>query len=202
MTFENAERSDWPPPPWNSKESVEEEFSKETYDFTDEHLRETKSLYDSTTDTIRNETRIGICSKCGFTLADRDAARCYYGDQLHARCAKFYNGRPVCRRHVESKIGGKTDAMVLAGISAGLDRAQFKKLSELPNQIIEGSKSRILDKEYVVFKGYGMSRKPTITPIGKESLYTMIGTYEEDQDFGQFLQKLGFIRNVETAKQA
>lgn len=202
MTFEESEISDWPPPPWSRKEIGEEEFSRETYGFTDEQLKETKSLYDPRTETIHNEVRVGICSVCRLTLYEKDAAQCYYGDQIHARCALFYNGRGICRMHVESHIGGKMDAIILAAISAGLDPMQLKKLSGLSTTMIKDAKSRVLRRNYIVTKGYGLSSRPKITPIGSESLYTMSDAFEKDPDFKLFMGKIRLITNVGTKEQS
>lgn len=198
MTFEESEESDWPKPNWLRKEPGEEEFSRETFSFTEDQLKETRSLYDPRTETIRNEIRVGICSVCRLTLYEKDAAQCYYGDQIHARCALFYNGRGVCRMHVESHIGGKIDAIVLAAISADLNPMQLKKLSGLPTKIIEDAKFRNLDRNYIVIKGFGLFSNPRLTPIGRESLYTMSEAFEKDPDFKMFLEKIRLVTNVET----
>lgn len=201
MTFDESERSDLPQPSWTRKEPNEEELSKETFGFTEDYLKDTRSVYDPESQTIRTDLRIGICSFCRKTLFEKDAAQCYYGDQIHASCALTYDGRPVCRFHVEVHIGGKIDAIVLSGISAGLDREQLKKLSGLPTDVIDDARFRLLELDYYTVRGYGLFSKCRITPIGVQSLNTMRDAFEQDPDFKLFLEKLRLIRSVETGAQ-
>lgn len=198
MTFDKSEQSDWPPPKWKDKEPKEEEFAREIHTFTTENLEETVSVYDPETKTIRNEIKTGICSVCLKNTEKNNFAECFYGDQICAKCALFYNGRSICRKHVELHIGDKTEAIVLAGISAGLSKETVRKLGAFSVEQIGYSKLRILKKGYIRSGGFGiLSKFPKLTPIGVESLYTMMSAFEKDPELVLLNEKIKLIKNVE-----
>jgi len=202
MTFDESERSDFPPPNWIDKEPKEEEIARETRGFTTESLEETRSIFDPGRNTVRSETRVGICSFCLKVLDERNSLQCYYGGQICAKCSFSYNGRPVCRMHVETNIGDKVDAIVLSGISAKINKEELKKLSGIPIDVLEAAKIRLLSRRCITSGGFGLLGKfPKLTPKGIECLNTMRTAYENDLDFSLFLDRLRRFNSVGSAAQ-
>lgn len=207
MTFEEAERSDWPPPTWISKERGKEELASEVYTVTTENiLQRTRSIYDSVTEKITNEIERGLCSTCGKPLDEKNFAMCYYGDLVcnninkdNNNCIFRYNGRSICRKHVEIYVASKSEAMVLLSMAFGLNKNEIKQISGLSDNSIAVAKNMLVNRGYVKIKSLGLvGNSAKITESAVEIIETLLAAYATDLDFRTFLENIGWSKNVET----
>ncbi len=128
---------------------------------------------------------------------------CYYGElACNNGCASLYNGRSICRKHVEYWIGTKTEAVVLVSIMFGLDIGQIKNLSGLSPLSIRIAKNNLWNREYIEQKSFGFFKSRKITDEGLGVVETLVSTYRADLDFATFLKRIGLgDGNVETGKE-
>lgn len=198
MTFEEAERLDPPGPIWIRKEPKEEISSEILTVTTDNVVQKTSAIYDSESEKITNEIAHGLCSTCGKPLEEKKFAQCYYGDLVCiGKCLSDFEGRSICRKHVEAKLGTKTEAAVLLAIVFGLNIDEVKKITGLSRKTVRSVKNILIRKEYVEetpLSSLGSSRK--ITENGKGVLFTLVQTYRNDNDFATFVKRVGFTSVV------
>lgn len=183
-------------------ESERDELASEIYTVTNENvLQRTRSVYDSETEKITNEIAKGLCATCGRPLVENNFVMCYYGDlACNNGCASRYNGRSICRKHVEYYICTKTEAVVLVSIMFGLDIKQIKDLSGLSTLSIRIAKNNLRNRGYIEEKSFGFSKNRKITDDGIDVVETLVSTYRSDLDFATFLKRIGW-GNVETGKE-
>lgn len=185
-------------------ESERDELASEIHTVTDESvLQRTRSVYDSVSQKITNEILKGLCATCGRPLVENSFFMCYYGDlACNNGCASRYNGRSICRRHVEYYIGTKTEAVVLVSIIFGLDIVQTKKISGLSLLNIRIAKNILRNKGYIEEKSFDFFKSRKITDNGMDVVETLVSTYRSDWDFATFLKRIGWgDENVETGKE-
>lgn len=185
-------------------ESERDELASEIHTVTDENvLQRTRSVYDSVTEKITNEIAKGVCSICGKPLVENNFVMCYHKDLAcnNNVCAVSYNGRSICRKHVEYWIGVKTEVVVLVSIMFGLDIAQIKNLSGLSTMSIRIAKNKLLARGHIEEKSFGFFKGRKITDEGLRVVETLVSTYRADLDFATFLKRIGWDGNVETGKE-
>lgn len=192
MNFDGDERQD-PTRSWSGKESMDGDFANEVLSFTTDSIEETHASYNPLTDSIRNETRVGVCTACGRTLTRENAVQCHHGDQICDACPKEFQERKLCRRHFETTVGSKDDAFVFVGIYARMGRKEFRELTGFTELETDRAKMRLSIYGYVKFGGFGLlSKSPKITRLGRDALLSMVKVYRKDTDFLTFLKRIGW----------
>jgi len=191
MSFDSDEKMSSPLGVGNKLSMGEdyELFSEEKTIFTEDYPEQNLSIYDKKTQSIINEKRVGICVTCRGT--SKGFKRCMYGCQICNECSTEFQGRPICRRHVESNFASKYESMVLLGIISGLSRPAFLKLGKMSGGQYEFIKMRILERGLIKFPFNELDNRPKITGISFELILLAISTYGKDADFKLFLQKIG-----------
>ena len=180
----------YPAPTWFNKiHKKDDELSRETKIFSESVLEETKSIYDREQDTIRNEIRIGICSVCRDS--DSKLTQCIYGCQICKNCAPKYNGRPVCRRHVEVNFGNKYETMVLLGLLSDLDKVKVLKAARMTKDQYEFVKMNLEERGYLLYPLISLANKPKLSGMAESVLSLLLNTYKNDEDFRSFLAIIG-----------
>lgn len=182
-------------------ESERDELASEVHTVTDESvLQRTRSVYDSATEKITNEIARGLCTTCGRPL-ENNFVMCYYRDLVCSSCVSRYNGRSICRRHVEYYIGTKTESVVLVSIIFGLDIKQIKNLSGLSPMSIRIAKNILRNRGHIEENSFGFFKSRKVTDEGLDVVETLVSTYRADLDFATFLKRIGWDGNVETGKE-
>lgn len=176
-----------------------DELSSEIYTLTSENfIQKITSVYDHETDKITNEIAKGLCASCGKILLESNVVKCLYDDLVCNACTIFYNGRSICRRHVEVFLGAKTETMVLISIGLGLDKSFTRKITGLSENTVVAAKNNLLNRKHIKIKSFGLiGNVITITEGGLEVLKTLVNTYRNDSDFKDFLKNVGANRIVE-----
>lgn len=200
MTFDESERSDLPQPSWFNKDSSDELASEVQTVTTDSVLQRTRSIYDSVTEKITNEVARGLCSTCGRPLEGNNFVMCYYDDLVcNKRCVFPYNGRSICRKHVEIHVASKSEAMVLLSMAFGLNKNEIKQISGLSENSIAVAKNMLVNRGYIKIKSLGLvGNSAKITESAVEIIETLLAAYATNLDFRMFLENIGWSKNVET----
>lgn len=195
MTFEEDERKGRPIPGWISKDSGIEETSSEVQTLTsDPVIKRTSMRYDAAKDIITNEFATGVCSVCGIPLeANLGVVQCYYGNLSCGKCRIIHNGRSICRTHVEIHLGTKEETTVLVSIGFGLKRNETKKITGLSEVSILSIIDMLTARGYIRKKSSGLFlSRAKVTESGKGVVRDLVSAYSFDQDFKDFLQRVGW----------
>lgn len=177
-----------------------DELASEIYTVTPESiLQKTRSIYDPETERITNEVARGLCSTCGSPVDEKNVVQCYFGDLVCNRCAIRYCGRSICRNHVEVNLGSKSEAIVMISIIFGLNKKEIKDISGISEKTIDITKNILLNRGYIKIKSVGLvGNNAKISDSAIEIIETLVISYRKDLDFGTFLEKVGWDRNVES----
>lgn len=200
MTFDNDEVNNKSLPHWISKTPLGEEMASERYTVTSENLlKSVRTRYNLSSGGMENEFATGVCSCCGRPFEnERSFVQCYFGDLVCMNCKNDYHSRSICRRHVESLIGSKEEAMILISIAFGIKRDVARRLTGLSSDEISDVKSKLITREYIVIKSVGLFfNKIKITFSAKEAIRIMASTYSRDSDFKEFLENIGWNAQIE-----
>lgn len=200
MTFDNSEEIDLPASSWTSKNRMDE-LASESHILTAENvLQRTRSLIDPLTQKTITETARGTCTTCGKPLDDKNAVMCYFQDLVcNDKCVFDYNGRSLCRTHVEFYLGTKSETIVLISIILGLSKNEIKKFGGLSEESIDTAKNFLINRKHIKEKSFGLiGNGKKITEDGKDVLDTLIQVYRADANFKSFLKIVGWDGDVET----
>lgn len=177
-----------------SKEPKEEIANEVHTVATNNALREIRGFYDPIAKTITNEVTLGLCSTCGKPLTEGNVAKCYLGCIIcnSEKCMNIYEGRAICRTHVEVNIGTKEEAVVLIAIGYRKKKHEVKKLSELSERTVERAKEMLVSRGYIEIRSVGLfGCGAKITEIGFKNALILLSVYDRDPDFQIFLARLG-----------
>lgn len=186
MTFDEDE-SNGPERKWAGKLKVDRVMSEEYEGLTtDSVVQRTRTVTGHDSDVVRLETVRGVC-QCGSTL-DRPS-QCFYSDLVCARCAETkYNGRVMCRMHVECHLGSKEEAMVLVCMTVGMGPKETGRVTGLSRPAVMGARDMLEARGHVKVKSLGiMASSAKVTSSGREAAKAMISSYRGDRDFSDFL---------------
>lgn len=192
MTFDEDERSD-PRRTWLNKLPIEELASEDYTVTTDSVIQRTSARYDPNSENVVNETAMGVCS-CGNPIDAKNFAMCYYGDLVCSACKRtLYNGRCICRPHIEYYLGSKEEAIVLISIGFGLNREQTRKISGLSEKSIISAKNMLVRRSYIKSKSAGLFFGETkVAETGRGIVSVLVSMYRADADFKAFLERVGW----------
>jgi len=153
-------------------------------------IEEYRTSFDETSQKITTEVGHGKCSTCGRVNATV-YYHCVQEDLLCANCLIIHEGQTYCRKHIESSVGTKLEAMVLIAVASSLDKTKIKKFATISEQDVLSLKQELERKNYLESKHFGLfGNKVKPTHFGLSAIRTLYQTYIKDNDFQLFIKKL------------